>query len=114
VVVRVYFDQDLRYGLDGLTKICKQKRIGISSMKGDEMVMFINRARKQMKIMWAGRYLFTAYKHAGEGRFRAEDLNEISRNFKADLFNGEMGNRVKNYLGKGLIVVDDGEGLKVS
>jgi hypothetical protein len=43
-IAQVFFDQDLRYGIDGLRTVLQQKRIAIKALK-DSSYVFLHRGR---------------------------------------------------------------------
>jgi hypothetical protein len=113
-IARVYFDQDLRYGIDGFTKELQAKRISQKAIASDDMTMFVNTRRTHVKIFWAGQFVLSFRKRKGEGKVTVQDLKSIPKCFSSGMFNASVQKHLGNHLEKGIHVVVDDEGLKIA
>lgn len=113
-VAKVFFDSDLRYGIDGTRELLKKKRIAIGAMKDVDFVLFVNRRRNQCKMISfssRGSYL-TTFKTT-KGRMTVEDLQKIPTLYKESSFlNKTMESQVREFLGHGVTVYTEGADLK--
>lgn len=110
-VVRAYFDQDLRNGIDGLTTILKQRRVAVASMKSADLVLFINRSRTMFKMFSGSGHLVT-YK-SKKGRLNIEDIKSVSKVFvNTDFKSSKTDKQVAKVLNDGAVVYHDGDHLK--
>jgi hypothetical protein len=51
MIVRVFFDVDMRKGPNGLRELLQDKRVAVSSMKDADFFMFLNRKKNSFKIL---------------------------------------------------------------
>lgn len=114
-IAQVFFDQDLRYGIDGLRIILKKKKIAIQALKNTSYVLFLNRRRNQCKMISfsdRGSYL-TTFK-ANKGRMTLEDIKLLPVLYKNTGFiNTKMENQIGEFLNHGVNVYTEGAELKV-
>jgi hypothetical protein len=115
-VAKVFFDADLRYGIDGLKGFLKQKRIAISAMKGTDFVLFLNRRRNKCKmISFSDRGTYLTSFGALKGRMTLEDLKRIPGLYRETSFlNPTMERQIRDFLGSGVQVYTEGQELKIS
>ncbi len=113
-VVKVFYDQNLSYGVDGFTNVLKAKKIALKAMGENDMVLFINRSRKMYKLFWGTRYILSGRRHAGEGRLEVDDIKNIVKAFRSEILSGKYESTVKNHLGSRLQVWQDETGIQVS
>jgi hypothetical protein len=114
-IAQVFFDQDLRYGIDGLRTVLQQKRIAIKALKDSSYVLFVNRSRKQCKmISFTSRGAWLTTFRVEKGRIALDDLKRLPTLYKETGFiNGKMETQLKEYLGRGVQVYTEGADLKV-
>lgn len=114
-IAQVFFDQDLRYGIDGMREFLKKKRIALKAMNETNFILFLNRKRNQCKMVSfsdRGAYL-TTFKTA-KGRMNLNDLKKIPTLYKGTEFiNSKMETQLKEFLGHGVTVFTEGAELKV-
>lgn len=114
-IAKVFFDADLRYGIDGLKAELKRKRIAVSAMRGTDYMLFLNRKRNQCKLISfneRGAYL-TTFKTL-KGRMHLEDLKMLPNLYtKTNFVNTQMATQVEDFLGHGVQVYTEGEALKI-
>lgn len=110
MVAKVFIDIDMRLGLNGLSEYLKDKRIKVES---HAMVMFLNRRKNQVKIMWASKYVLSFRKDSGF--ITIDELKEIPSYFREALFSSRtLENQVIGHLKESLSVELSEKGLKVS
>lgn len=113
-IAKVFFDADLRYGIDGMRELLKKKRIAMSAMKNADFVLFLNRKRNQCKMISftdRGAYL-TTFKTT-KGKMSLQDLKAIPNLYRESSFiNGTMKGQIKEFLGTGITVYTEGAELK--
>lgn len=110
MVAKVFIDIDMRLGLNGLSEYLSDKRVKVDA---SSMVMFLNRRKNQVKIMWASKYVLSFRKDSGY--ITIDELKEIPRYFRGPLFkNGTLENQVMGHLKESLSVELSEKGLRVS
>jgi hypothetical protein len=114
-IAQVFFDQDLRYGIDGLKVILQQKRIALKALKDSAYVLFVNRSRNQCKmISFTSRGTWLTTFRTNKGRMALDDLKRLPTLYKETGFiNGKMETQLKEYLGRGVQVYTEGANLMV-
>lgn len=114
-IARVFFDSDLRYGIDGLRLELKKKRVAWSAMKAHDYVLFLNRRRNQCKmISFTERGSWLTTFRAEKGRISLEDLKALPMLYRETGFiNQTMEKQIKTFLGEGVRVYTEGQELKV-
>ncbi len=112
MVVRCYFDQYLRFGIDGLLLDLKKKKIAVAQMKDSDLILFMNRSRTIFKML-SGSHHLVVYK-AKQGKIKIEDIKNVSKIFSNTNFKTErLDNSTSKFLGKGATLFHDGDDLRV-
>ncbi len=101
-VVKVFFDIDMRLGIDGLSKVMKSA--GVKPATADDMMMFMNRRKTYVKILWDGRFVLQLRKPNEEGRLTLEEIRTIPGFFKGSFMNSTIEQRIVKTLGTQLKV----------
>lgn len=73
-IIQVFQNADLRYGLPGLSLICKKYNIPLDSLSHGEYVVFINTAQTMVKVI-AGHQVVAQFRRDKGQRI---DLNTIA------------------------------------
>lgn len=112
MILRVYFDVDMRMGANGLREMCKTKRLAMSHMKDTDFVLFLNRKKTSFKMLSASGYLVS---FTGQKYLTMDDIEKVPQIFGSDksLLQGKNLDKVHEIVSKNLKVFEDGE-LKVS
>lgn len=85
-IIQVFQNADLRYGLPGLTEICKKHGILAGKILRGHYVVFINSSRTMVKVIASGRVLAQIRREKGE----RIDLQTISLIPYAFMANGKL------------------------
>ena len=111
-IVRCYFDQDLRCGIDGLLLELKKKKIAASALKTGDLIVFMNRSRTIFKMLSGTNHL-VVYK-SPRGRVKVDDIKSVSKIFSDTQFKTQKLDRsTTKFLGNGATLYHDGEELRV-
>lgn len=94
----MFFDIDMRLGINGLTEVLRKGGIKAQAANSDDFFMFMNRRKTQSKIMWVGEYLLQIRKD--EGKITLDDILAVPKFFKKPLIGGPVMRQVQNHLGK--------------
>lgn len=113
-VAQVYFDADLRYGIDGLKEFLKKKRIAVKAMRDGNFMLFLNRKRNQCKmISFSDRGAYLSTFKTDKGRMHLKDLMAFPTLYKESNFmNKTMEGQVQEFLGRGVTVYTEGAELR--
>jgi hypothetical protein len=109
-IVRVYFNQDLRYGIPGLTEILGS---AATDARPSDMFMFMNRKRTSLKIIWAGQYLLTMTKRTG-GIITLGEIKQIPQVFRGGFMGARLERSLETTLRQSVDVWAEARGLRVS
>jgi hypothetical protein len=114
-IATVFFDQDLRLGVDGLRILLKQKRIATSAMRSGDFILFINRSKKHAKLFWTteGKAVLVAVRK-DKGRLSLEDIKHIPTLFTGNLMTAKVSDHITKHLKTSVQVLGDESGLRVS
>jgi len=110
-IVRVYFNQDLRCGLPGLSDVLGSSVLG--DARPTDMFMFMNRKRTSLKIMWGGKYLLTMTKKNG-GIITLDEIKEIPTQFRGTFLGQRLERGLTSTLQQSVDVWAEARGLRVS
>ena len=82
-VVQVFFNSDLRCGLDGLTIIAKKAGVNSDDLSDGEFLVFINKKKNMMRVFHGN--MFTHYRPES-GRVNYGMIQHLPRSFNGTKF----------------------------
>lgn len=71
----------MRNGITGFMNFLEEKKIDLNAMGPQDMVMFVNRKKTSIKIVWGRRHLYYYRKLAREGQITVAEILEIPKSF---------------------------------
>lgn len=92
-IAKLVFDVPMNLGLPGLTQLARDKRIKIGEGR---YVMFINRNRTKVKILFDDTTLFVYSKPSG--RIEVEELKVLPTLFRGDWITSSISNQLEKWL----------------
>ena len=113
MIVRIYFDQDLRPGVHGLMEELKRKKVAIQALKETDLIVCVNRSRTIFKMISGSHHM--VYYKALKGRIKLEDIKKVSQIFANTSFKSKKAStETLKVLQKGVSLFHDGDDLRVS
>lgn len=87
-IARVFFDSDMRFGITGLTEAAKKQGVKAETLKETDFLLFMNKKKTSLKIIWGQRYLLNLRKPLDEGKITMEEIMNIPNYFKGKFIAG--------------------------
>lgn len=107
-IAKVFFDIDMRLGIDGFEEILKRKKV---TLRANEFAMFMNRKQTYIKIYWGGHYILNYRKGK---QISVEDIKSIPEYFKREIMSANIERQIQKFIGDAPQVHVDESGLRAS